>query len=116
MADDAVLAALKAEREAIEQRLAAIDAALSALTGTMPTTTNHFTSRKQVGDDKLDLVRAILKRNARSWVRQADIARETDPPLNPGTVSTALAVLQENGEVERGGKQDRSFTWRLLRS
>lgn len=109
MADDAVLRALRDEREAIEQRLAAIDAALFALSGTAATT--HFNSRKQVGDDKLDIIREAFK-GKRGWVRQADIVQDT--ALNPGTVSTALAVLQDKGEVERGQKSNRSVTWRLL--
>ena len=111
MVDDEVLQALRKEREAIQHRLDAIELALAALNGTSATTTSHFTGKKQVGDDKLDIVRDAFK-GKHGWLRQAAIAAETG--LNPGTVSTALAVLQDEGVVERGRKEDRSYTWRLL--
>jgi hypothetical protein len=107
--NDELIQALRDEREAVQARLAAIELALDALTGTQPAL--HTRRKQHVGDDKLDAVRAVLEQTE-GWVRQASIVDDTG--LNPGSVSTALAVLLDRGEVERGPKRDRSVTWKLV--
>ena len=109
--NDDVVAVLIAEREQLEQRLAAIDAALGALDGTMPVA-GMFNRRLQVGEDKLMKVLDYVRRK-RGWVRQAEIVRDLD--INSGTGSTAVAVLEQQGLLERGPKQDRSLTWRAVK-
>lgn len=64
-----------------------------------------------VGEDKLDAVRAYVRKAGR--VRQADITQALD--LNSGTVSTALDALEASGEVTRGPKENRSRVWEAVK-
>lgn len=63
--------------------------------------------RKSIGDDKLESIRDYLRAHPRA--RQRDI--EDGTKLNSGTVSVAKDVLLEQGEIEVGGKERRSYVW-----
>ncbi|MGZ6570506.1 MAG: hypothetical protein ACXVHB_06085 [Solirubrobacteraceae bacterium] len=111
---DRIIESLRAERSELEERVAALDAAIGALEGTAPGAGTNGRRRPggtSVGDDKLDAVRRYIKR--RGKVRQAEITHELG--FNSGTVSTATHALMIAGEIERGPKEDRSTTWRAVK-
>lgn len=104
--------ALITEREALLQELAKVDSALSALGGELPAGGLSVGSRPQVGEDKLAQVRAYVQQHGRRGpVRQADIVKDTG--LNSGTVSEAVKLMAEAGEITERTKLNRSRTWIL---
>jgi ribosomal protein S25 len=111
MSTDPLIGRLHDERDALVERVAAIDQAIEALTGTRPANGATITRRAgSVGEDKLAMVRDYIR--AEGTVRQAEIARELN--LNSGTVSTATQALAISGEIEELPKQNRSKVWRAI--
>jgi hypothetical protein len=113
--DDPLILQLEDERQSLRNRLAAVEQAIHALTGSRPDGGSNMRSiygrSASVGDDKLAAVHGYIKQ--RGKVRQAEIVQELG--LNSGTVSTATHALLQAGEIERGPKENRSVTWRAVK-
>lgn len=115
--DDPLIMQLDEERQSLRNRLAAVEHAIEALTGSAsaqyhPSNMHSIYGRAgSVGDDKLAAVHGYIKQ--RGKVRQAEIVQELG--LNSGTVSTATHALLQAGEIERGPKENRSVTWRAVK-
>lgn len=103
------ITSLEQARAELAERLSAIDTALAALRGegTVPVTAGLGLRKSSIGDDKLEAVRAYVRKMRR--VRQADIGHELG--LNSGTVSVAVANLEAEGSIVPAGKEDRSMVW-----
>lgn len=109
---DPLISRLEDERDALIERVTAIDTAIEALVGTRPDGAPTITRRAgSVGVDKLAAVLEYIRE--RGEVRQAEISRELE--LNSGTVSTATTALMIQGEIEELPKRDRSKVWRAAK-
>lgn len=118
------IAQLEEEREALLERVAGIDVALSALRGGVGTAElvnamiealggrrlRGRSSSAGVGDDKLHVVRRYAKQHGR--FRQADVVHATG--YNSGSISVALERLEALGEVAKRGKENRSRVWEYV--
>jgi len=112
MTEDPLIGRLNDERDALLERVSAIDSAIEILTGTRSANGPSITRRQgSVGADKVALVRDFIAKHRE--VRQAEITHALG--LNSGTVSTATAELELQGEIEELPKRDRSKVWRAVR-
>jgi len=111
MTEDPLIGRLNDERDALLERVTAIDSAIEILTGTRPADGPSITRRQgAVGADKVALVRDYIVKHRE--VRQAEITQALG--LNSGTVSTATNALEMQGEIEALPKRDRSKVWRAV--
>lgn len=108
MASKDIVQQLEAERESLAQRLAAVDQALEALTGTAATTgLRRRIGASSVGQDKLDAIMAYIR--DRGSVAQKEIV--ADLGYTSGAVSLGAHALAIAGKIEQVGKVGRSPVW-----
>lgn len=107
---DPLIARLSDERDALVERVSAIDHAIEALTGTKPNNGPAITRRGgSVGSDKKAEILALIEDN--DEIRQAAIAGMLE--LNSGSVSMATRDLEREGLIEEITGRKRDKVWRI---